>query len=308
MPSSGILLRLAQALGVKVEYFLRPRPVLTLRPAYRCRASLGRKREQAILSRIQEWLERYLEVESVLGLQPGFELPAALNRRAASLEEVEAVAQGLRQAWGLGFDAIEDLLEVLEQHGVKVGLVDADASFDACTFWADDSTPVIAVNRQAPGDRQRFDLARELGHVVLDPAGGLDPEKAAHRFAAAFLVPEPAARQELGERRRTLNPYELHLLKHKYGLSMQGWIYRARDLGILSEARCAALFREFGRRGWRRQEPGDGVPSEEPKRLERLVVRALAEGLISPGRADELLGEPLDLLMDLSTCQVRSAS
>ena len=293
VPSSGVLLRLARALGVGVEYLLRPRPVLALHPVYRCRASLGRKQERAILSHVQEWLERYLEVEDLLDKRPRFELPATLDRQVARGEDVERVALQLRAAWSLGVDAIENLVEVLEEQGIKVGLVDADERFDACTFRVEDGTPVIAVNSRTPGDRQRFNLAHELGHLVLEPASGLDAEKAAHRFAGAFLVPEPAVRQELGSSRRVLSPYELHLLKHKYGLSMQGWIHRARDLGILSEARYSELFREYTRRGWRRREPGDEIPPEEPKRLERLVFRALAEDLISPARAAELLGQPL---------------
>ena len=100
-------------------------------------------------------------------------------------------------------------------------------------------------------------------------------------------------RSELGAHRRSLHPYELHLLKHKYGLSMQAWIYRARDLGILSESAAAELWRQFSRRGWRRQEPGDQIPPEEPARMKRLILRALTEDVISESRAAELLGMPL---------------
>ena len=72
-----------------------------------------------------------------------------------------------------------------------------------------------------PGDRQRLSLARELGHLILQPLGNLDPVKAAYRFAGAFLGPEAIAQFELRDKRRTLGDYELHMLKDKYGLSMQ---------------------------------------------------------------------------------------
>lgn len=74
---------------------------------------------------------------------------------------------------------------------------------------------------------------------------------------------------------------------------MQGWIYRAKDVGLLPENRAAALFRSFRTRGWHREEPGDACPSEHPSRFERLVLQALAEDLISETRAAELLGKPL---------------
>jgi len=172
------------------------------------------------------------------------------------------------------------MVELLEDHGIKVGLVNGHDEFDACTIWANQTIPVIVIKRDIAGDRQRFNLAHELGHLVLEPGSEVDEEKAAYRFAGAFLVPEPKVRFELGAHRDILNLYELHPLKHKYGLSMQGWIYRARDLGVLSESTVRRLFVQFRRGGWHRKEPGDQLPPEEPRRMQRLVLRALAEDLI----------------------------
>lgn len=293
-PSSAVLIRLAQVLEVKAEFFLRPATVTIAAPSFRRRASLPRKQEDAILAKIQEWLERYLEVESLLADSPRFDLPPELDRRVESLEDVERVANGLRSAWELGQDAIENMFELLEDRGIKAGQVAAHDDFDAVTVWANDDVPVIVVKRDLSGDRQRFNLAHELGHLVLEPAEGVDAEKAALRFASAFLVPVKAARFELGPHRQALHVYELHLLKHKYGLSMQAWIYRAKDLGILSEAATTELWREFSLRGWRREEPGDQIEPEKPARMKRLVLRALAEDVISESRAAELLGMPLE--------------
>jgi len=296
VPSSGVLLRLAQALEVKVEFFFRRQEVQLSEPAFRKRTSLPRKQEKAVLARVQEWLERYLETESFFDLErmPEFSLPDETERRVTSLQDVEDVVVALRTAWGLGLGPIDSMVELLEDHGIKVGLVDGHDKFDACTIWANRTVPVIVVKRDdIPGDRQRFSLAHELGHLVLKPGSEVDEEKAAYRFAGAFLVPEPKVRFELGEKRDTLDLYELHLLKHKYGLSMQGWIYRARDLGILSENAARRLFQQFRREGWHRKEPGDQLPQEEPARMQRLVLRALAEDLISKSRGAELLGKPL---------------
>jgi transcriptional regulator with XRE-family HTH domain/Zn-dependent peptidase ImmA (M78 family) len=293
IPGSGVLINLARALGVKTEYFLRPVSVTLSAPSYRRRQSLPRRRERAIMADIQDWLERYLDVESFFKDAPHFELPTGLDCRVTSLVDVERVALGLREAWQLGQGPIESLVEVLEDRGIKVGLVEGHDDFDALTFWANGEVPVIAVKRGVPGDRQRFNLAHELGHLILKPADDVDAEKAAYRFAGAFLVTETAARFELGSTRQTLDLFELHLLKHKYGLSMQAWIYRARDLGILSGYVASRLFRGFGRKGWHRCEPGDRIPPEEPARMKRLVLRALAEDLISESRAAELLGMPL---------------
>src|SRR4030065_1423187 len=63
-PSSGVLVRLAQALGVSIDFLFRPQTVSVQLQAYRKHAALGVKEQEAIQMRIQEWLERYLEVES----------------------------------------------------------------------------------------------------------------------------------------------------------------------------------------------------------------------------------------------------
>jgi hypothetical protein len=78
---------------------------------------------------------------------------------------------------------------------------------------------------------------------------------------------------------------------------MQGWIKRAKDLGILSEADANQMFKQFRQRNWDREEPGDALPSQEPGRLTRLVMHALSEDIIGESRAAELLNVPISLFM-----------
>lgn len=292
VPGSEMLLRLSKALGVRVEFFFRPITAPIQLKAYRKHADLGVKEQEAIQMRIQDWVERYLEVESLfLEEQHTAHLP---RYQAASLNEVEVAAQSLRIHWEIGNDPIENMLQLFEDHGIKVGIISGFDRFDACTFVAD-GDPVIVTKGELPGDRQRFNLGHELGHLVLDLHDDIDPENAANRFVGAFLVPASAARYELGEKRTDLNVNELHILKHKYGLSMQAWIYRAKDLSIISERTAVRLFSRFRGNQWHRQEPGDAYPSETPTRMERLIYRALAEDLISRSRAQELLDVPLKM-------------
>jgi len=75
---------------------------------------------------------------------------------------------------------------------------------------------------------------------------------------------------------------------------MQAWIFRARDVGVLPAHAAQEMFRRFRAQGRHRQEPGTPYPFEEPRRMTRLVLRALAEEMISERRAAELLGQSLD--------------
>ncbi len=287
VPGSAILIRLAKALKVKIEYFFRPTSVSLAAPTYRKRASLPDVQGASILEHVQEWLERYLDIESLLNMSPNVDIPA--KQHVETFDEIERVAINVRKQWQIGLGPITNLMELCEDHGIKIELVNGHEAFDGLMLWANNTIPVIVLQRNISGDRQRFCLAHELGHLVLDLAENIDEEKAAHRFAGAFLVPQSVAEQELGPKRHTIGFRELQLLKKKYGLSMQAWIYRVKDLHILSEPNAVQMFKLFRQRGWYKQEPGEAIPSEEPQRFIRLVMHALCEGIISQARAAELL-------------------
>lgn len=293
VPRSQVLLELAKALDVKIEYLLRPVEVSLSTPMFRKRTALPKKEENKILERTRDWVERYLQVEALFSDASQFSEPQ-IKRPIHSLVDVEEAAIQLREAWELGLDPIDNMTEVLEKQGIKVWVLDEDMDhFDALVFWANEQIPVIVVKGGIPGDRQRFNLAHELGHILLDIADNVDEEKAAHRFAGAFLVPRQKAFEELGEHRQNLNVQELLILKHKYGLSMQAWIYRAKDLGILSESKAREMYIGIRKRNWHVKEPGDPVEVERSQRMKQLVLRALAENVISRPRAEELIQEPI---------------
>ena len=73
---------------------------------------------------------------------------------------------------------------------------------------------------------------------------------------------------------------------------------RLRQLEIISESTLVYAFQSIAR-GWRTQEPHELEPvaergkRERALRFERLCYRALAEGLISLGKAAELLRLPV---------------
>ena len=297
-PDSAVLIKLAGALNVKVEYLLRPIDVVLAEPAFRKRVTLRVKEQEAILERTRDWIERYLDIEGLFGEQPEFLRPE-IDLHINTLNDIERIALDLRRAWDLGLDPIDNLMETLEARDIKVHLIEGVDHFDALTIWINQHLPVIVVKGDIPGDRQRFNLAHELGHILLDLGDDVDDEKAANRFAGAFLVPQPVVYEELGEHRQSLSVQELHLLKHKYGLSMQAWIYRAKDLNIISESKSRQLNIRFRQQGWHRDEPGDAYPPESPKRMQQLVLRAMAEGVISATRAEELLDSPLARLAPL---------
>ena len=309
-PSSGVLLSLADALGVRVEYFFRASKVQLKEVEYRKHSKLPKKTLDQIEGDVIEQIERFLELEEFLPVSPveSFQLPNDLPS-IQSYDDVEQAASLVRHAWGLGDNSIPDLIDTLEEKGVMVFQSNAlhGEKFDGLAAEVN-GTPVVVVGRDWPGDRQRFTLAHELGHLVLKDclAEGLDDEMAANRFAGAFLVPASEVLKELGNRRSRLEPIELCVLKSAYGLSMQGWLHRAVDLGVLSKSAYTSMRKFFAMKGWRKQEPGEQYPAEKPKLFIQLVFHAYAEELIGESKAAELLGKTISsfrAIRNVGTCE-----
>lgn len=151
--------------------------------------------------------------------------------------------------------------------------------------------PIIVVGRHWPGDRQRFTLVHELGHLMLRGrlSVDLDEEKACNRFAGAFLFPQASVKQELGEHRNAIELKELGLLKEEFGLSMAGILDRALDLGIISSAYHSEQFKLFRSEGWYWKEPGQDYPTEKAHIFEQLLFHALAEEYTGESKAAELM-------------------
>lgn len=298
MPSSDILIRLARALKVRTEYFFRPEQVELQGVEYRKRSALPKKRLDAITHEVLDCIERRLELENLFPQPPvnAFALVQGLPSSITDMNEIETVAERVREIWALGLDPIPDLVDVLETHGIRVFMIDADADtkFDGLAAHVGD-LPIVVVGQHWPGDRQRFTLAHELGHLMLQGhlALGLDEEAACNRFAGAFLFPRASVEQELGIHRNAIELKELGLLKDEFGLSMTGVLYRARDLGIISPAYHKNLVRWFSIKGWRRKEPGQAYPGEKAHVFEQLIFHALAEDYIGESKAAELMSLPL---------------
>ncbi|MDQ7822564.1 MAG: XRE family transcriptional regulator [Candidatus Eremiobacteraeota bacterium] len=300
-PAPASLEKLARVLSVDADFFHCPLKIALSEPSFRKRGTLSRREGERITFALRQSLERMLDLEHIFGVARSafFSLPPAVTREVRSLEDVELRADSLRQHWNLGAAPLESVASIMEEHGIKVFVSDAPEGVDGFSCrarggWVNArEAPVIVISSRLPGDRQRFSMLHELGHLVLDTAVDIDREKACHRFAGAFLVPREAALRELGVRRSRLSFYELKILKQKYGISMQALVYRAADLAVISRTMAQGLFTAMSRRGWKKKEPCE-IGREEPRRYKLLLFQAVVEGLITRQQALEYLGEPVE--------------
>ena len=238
-------------------------------------------------------LDRYLLVEDLLEIGSHvWDKPEGAPFEVADLNDAETAAESVRQAWNLGGDPIPNVTELLEEHGIKVLKLDFPLSVDGLTCRVarpdKEKVPVIVGSVAKSVERRRFTLAHELGHMVMAIEGDLDEEKACQRFASALLMPREDLLFEVGQRRHAFGYAEIVEIKRMYGVSAAALIVRLRDLGVITEGTLQTVFRGIGRT-WRKAEPEPLPENEEPRRFQRLVLRALAEDVISLPKAAELL-------------------
>lgn len=303
MPSSTVLLALTKTLGVTMEFLAAPLEVRLGAIDFRKKSGTSARDRAHVEALVLEHVERYLLVEQVLELHTVAWEPPFVPESIHAYEEAEELAGKLRQSWKLGYDPIPDVTELLEEKGIKVMKLELpeDVSGLTCMIERDNiaPVPVIVVNSVHGMERRRLTLVHELAHRLLT-VSGIEEEKAANRFASAFLMPAAHVREQVGKHRAGFGVAELMVTKHLYAVSAAALLVRLRDLGIITQQTMVYAFQTFGRT-WRKTEPqplstSESNPREQPQRFQRLCYRALAEGLITISKASELLRKPVAVI------------
>ncbi|WP_406158518.1 helix-turn-helix domain-containing protein [Streptomyces canus] len=294
-PAPATVAQLSLALGVDPSFFL-PGPVEldfsdVVAHFRSLRSTTQLARDQALAYglatvEVSALLERHVEFPSAE--VPNFEM-------RSDEDSPEEAANLLRSTWELPTGPIPHLVRAAENRGVLVVFsAPASASVDAYSFEGM-SRPVVVLN-PAKRDyyRQRFDLAHELGHLVMHTdaePGSAKIESQADRFAAEFLMP----REQISELLPAKADWgQLQRLKEVWGVSLQALLYRSRALGEMSEVtyRNAMVF--LSSKGWRRQEPGVMPVLEQPSLLPGSVALLESSG-VDPWELAEESRVPLDL-------------
>ena len=308
MPSSAVLVGLGSALGVSLDFLLGGQVEALESVEWRKHSAASAQDRAMAEALVIEKLENYLAVEEILGLEGVAGPFAALRIAEANDEEaVESQALVVRKAWRLGIDPIPSMTALLEDKGLKVIEADLPERINglACHVERNNrpATEVIVISRRTNVERKRFNLAHELAHRIITDTGNnvIKLEPAMNHFAGAFLVPRKHLEQLAGHDRYRMTWHEIMGLKRTYGVSAAAMLVRLGQVGILSRAAVEYAFKTYARR-WRKEEPepiaaGEGFAAfEKPQRFERLVWRALGDEMISPVRAAQLLGLPLNIV------------
>lgn len=199
---------------------------------------------------------------------------------ATTKEEIERAADYCRNYWDLGADrpvmSMTRLAEVL-CHAIVIRL-DGNDKIDAFSRGAG-RHKIIVVNEKKGATRTRFDIAHELGHLVMHR--GMDPddeskEKSADSFASALLMPRVSFLREF-PKMHGLDWPALFEFKRRWGASLAAILYRARDLEKITATQYLQACKYISWKRWNKVEPQE-PPVEEPELL-KLMFNHLAANL-----------------------------
>lgn len=289
-PSPQLIRDFARVLNFPLEFFYRPAANLPPTDAFHFRASsrLAKKDEATARSlsmlaiELSDWIEATYRA-------PEPAVPE-LQDLIGSDDELapEQAAEALRGAWGLGVAPIKNLLQLLESKGAKIYSAGGPLqAIDAFSF-RHGAAPVIFLNIHKSAERLRFDLAHELGHLVMHGGSlhvepGKEKEQAANDFASSFLMPRADV---LGAIRGNLSLEDIMVLKRRWRVSAMALNLRAHRLGVISDWTYGTLAKQLSMAGFRRGEPGSDLRAESSSLLTQVMsdIRARGEGFADIAR------------------------
>jgi Zn-dependent peptidase ImmA (M78 family) len=267
-PSEESLEKLAATLRVPRAFFERDtiEPVPVAAVSFRKLSKATVARRDAVLASAALALEFFDEIEERFRLpDPGIPTFDKLSP--------EQAADLVRNQWNLGERPIANMIHLLESKGVRITSLKHDyKDIDAFCFYRD-AIPYVFLNTGKSAERQRFDAAHELGHLVLhsdvdmEQSTSKEREAQANAFASAFLMPSGAV---LNQSMASASVERILAGRSFWKVSAMALTHRLHELYLLSDWQYRSTCITLSERGYRTTEPGGIVP--ETSQLLRKVM------------------------------------
>ncbi len=291
-PTAETLIKVADALSVPVAFLERDsiEPVAAGAASFRKLSKASATRRDAVLVRASLALEFFQIIEERFRL-PTPDIPT-LDKFSP-----EQAAELVRHRWNLGDRPISNMVHLLEAKGVRVASLNhAYDDIDAFCFYRD-GIPYVFLNTDKTGERQRFDAAHELGHLVLhselemDPSTSKEREAEANAFASNLLMPKTAVESQ---QMRAASVERVLVARSYWKVSAMAMTHRLRELGLTTPWQYRSACITLSERGFRQTEPGGIVP--ETSQLLRKVMF---------GTGARITGREAARSLDLAPAEIR---
>lgn len=299
-PSDEVLFAICKALDIKLDYFNRKLSIRVKDVSFRKLNNYSVSMQEKVISQTQDFIERYLELEDIIGIQSKFNTKKYTRYKIESPTDVEEAAKFIRKAWKLGNDPLYNVVELLEDNNIKVVEITDSDSFMGMSTIVKNKIPVVVLNNcdDIPNDRRRFTALHELGHIVMDleHLSEKEQETYCHHFAGAMLISKEKLIEELGSyQRKRIFLAELGQLKKQYGISISALLFRMVNCEIMAKNSAFAMMTEMRRLNIFQTEPAEYNYQGEEKsnRFLQLILRGVAMELISTSKGAALYNQKL---------------
>lgn len=312
--NSSILVTLAEALNTNVDNLTRQFTIRIDKDfSFRKKSKLGKKRIDVVKMKVQQCIEKYVEIENITGDEPKFD--AYFNDIVVKkAEDARLVANELRKKWNLGDGPISQPMVMLEEHGVKVIEVEEDPELFDGTSTIVEGLPVVVLNKcesfspeskhTFSPERRNLTLFHELGHQIMnipDDVSDKEKENLCNVFANEMLIPSKTFLNIFGNKRQAITIVELKDVQLNYGISARALMMKAHQLGVINKSRYVGFcikMNDPANERLRKTLDGSSMPAEHTSRYERLVFRALSSETITTSKAAEMLDISVSELRD----------
>lgn len=274
---------LAKALSCTPEFLSRePLDIVATRPWLRAYADApARTVESVVADNIVSH-----EVISYLGLERIEEKIPVFDGDPTNDDAIEHFAAEVRAAAGVAEDGVVgNVMRAADRLGCVVLPLTSELGRHLGLSQRINGTPYIRAARPGssggvPGDRQRFTVAHEIGHLGLHASVGPPEspdearliERQAHRFASSFIAPADPLISDWQDMGGRVTLSTLADLKASWGLSIKALVVRFQQLGVISGDQATALYKQISKRGWNTAEPVE-TTNEQPIWLIKAITK-----------------------------------
>lgn len=316
-PSAMVMGEIIKTLNFPTGFFLKAISNDISRSSaiyFRSNKSAAKKTHEMLRIRM-EWIEEIYKYTNKFINFPKVSLPnVQTDNTDFSEEDIEVIATEARGFFGIGLGPISNIALLLEKYGVLISKIQInDLKTDACSQWRNLNSIILMSSDKNNGFRSRFDLAHELGHLILHR--GIDQtqlnddkfykkiEKEANYFAAAFLLPRDSFMQEV----YSTSIEHFMPLKLRWKVSIAAMIQRCLNLGIFNESQYLNLQKTISKRKMRTIEPlDDEIVQESPTLLKKAITLLFDNNIIIPS---DMTNELLYPIYDIeSLCNLKSGT
>lgn len=288
LPSRDIMYNMANVLDFPVVYFHKDYEIKednnstiyfrSLKSATKMSREMATVRTVWV-EEITKFLEKYINY-------PTLDIPDIAVNDNINNDDIELIAKEVRDYWALGESPISNAIGLMEKKGFIVSKLNFDERIDAFSQWRDGRPYIFLGNESTTAVRSRFDVAHELGHLLLHSHIDFESiqdikvlnriENQANRFASAFLLPRDSFVNSVSG----CSIEHFVFLKKKWKVSIAAIVFRCSDLNLFDENSILNIRKQMSYKRMKTLEPLDDIMEiEQPKLLNQAIRLLLEKGI-----------------------------